>query len=270
MKIKVFDKITTELVEMDSSVEFETYYTADNGQSTIIPMSSKWKKIGILVSGGLDSALLLYLTAKTIIDNNLEVKIQPISLEIPTKAKNLESSRAIISEIRKILDADKIILDSKEVIMPHEYGTLEGYIAGKKFQFFNDTMTDMYNSEELSFDYNGNTKNPPEHVRNHFHNNNVKHGREYNRDNPQTIYNGPWSASPHYMIDKSGIINLYIKHGILESVATKTLSCDQNIDTAIHEKLDIPCGKCWWCDERKWGFESNNAIDNSPKQPRLW
>lgn len=267
MKINCYNKNLSKYFEYDSDIEFETKYTADNGQSTIIPMSSKWKTIGILASGGLDSTLLIYLTAKTIIDNNLDIKILPISLELETKVKNLSSARAILAEIKKTLNADDVILEGKEVFMSAEFSSVEGYHSGNKTKFFNDTVVNLYNAGEFQQEFNGNTLNPPAHIRNNFHNNQY---REYNRDEPPTIYNGIWSASPHAMIDKCGIINLYIKHGILDTISPLTLSCDQDIDNAIRAELDIPCGECWWCDERKWGFESNNAIDTAPKQPRLW
>jgi len=244
---------------------FETKYTATNGQSTIIPLNPNWKAVGVQLSGGLDSALLLYLTTKTIKENNLDVKILPFSIEVPSKAKNLSSARKIISVVSDLLDAEDIILPGKELFMPEEKST---HKRNKKNMYFNREVKNLLRSGEVDFEFNGNTKNPPSKVRKKFINNKV--GRMRDRDARTSIYNGTYSASPHAMIDKQGIISLYIKHDLIDILATHTLSCDANISDIIKFQMDIPCGKCWWCNERKWGFESNKISDPAPVLPKIW
>ena len=55
---------TDDYAEIHADVEYE--FTADSGASTIVPLGKDWHTVGVQVSGGLDSALLLFLTTKAI------------------------------------------------------------------------------------------------------------------------------------------------------------------------------------------------------------
>ena len=85
-----------EFIEVVADVEVE--FKADSGSSTIVPLGKNWHTVGIQVSGGLDSALLLFLTAKSIQQTGLDINIQPISVFIPTKVKNIAATDAIIDK----------------------------------------------------------------------------------------------------------------------------------------------------------------------------
>jgi hypothetical protein len=237
--------------------DIEVKFTAESGSSTIIPLGKNWKTLGIQLSGGLDSALLLFLTTKAIQEHNLDIKIQPISIFIPTKAKNIVATTAIIDKVRELTGAN-FINDGLVVNMPMESTSPKD---GKKDQFFNTTVVNLFMENVIDFEFNGNTKNPPEHIRKYFDND---HARQKNRDNASSVYNSPRSASPHYNVDKRDIVNLYLKYDLINELAPLTISCDANID-AIHSKQStVPCGQCWWCHERKYGFDSNNIIDPAP------
>ena len=230
----------------------EIFYESLEGTSTIIPYSETWERILVQVSGGLDSALMLYLISKTLNELGSKTKIIPTSFEVPTKAKNLGSARAVIKKIKELLGAQNF-LDSVEVHIPIEHCTLEN-----KDRFFRETLVKLKKEKNLSFEFNGNTKNPPEDVRKYFRDND---DRQFYRDNRTTIYNSARSASPHAFVTKKGIVQLYRKHGILEELSPLTLSCDMDIQEIEERNLPIPCGECWWCRERRWGFESNNEVD---------
>ncbi len=238
----------------DVNADIEVAYTTSDGQSTLIPFSSEWKNIFVQTSGGLDSALLLYLTAKTFAAQKSDVKIIPFSLEIPTKAKNLASARAVIQRVR-VLTGYQNLQSGVEGHIPMELSE-----NPHKDAFFNSTLKSLWDKFDISFEFNGNTKNPPNEARRHFRDNDH---RQLTRDNRTTIYNSRYSASPHAMIDKKGIVELYIQQGILNELAPFTLSCDINLSEAKERGLDIPCQECWWCRERDWGFKSNGATDLS-------
>lgn len=230
-------------------VEFEERWPVSSGAATIIPMNSKWSGVGVQLSGGLDSAILLYLTIKTIQKYNLNVKVVPISLEIYNKAKNLGSARAVISKITELTG----FTNWGEIV---EAIGDETQAAGKgKMEFFTSVLTDVFSRELVDFEFNGVTRNPPLEVCSDFKYNEY---REFDRDNPETIYNGPENASPHAFMTKKDIVELYVIHGVLDDLAALTLSCDENLDNIISNQWNIPCGTCWWCRERRWGFESNN------------
>jgi hypothetical protein len=239
------------------NAEIEEEFTADSGNSTVIPLGKFWKTVGIQLSGGLDSALLLYLTTKAIQKNNLDIKIQPISVFIPSKVKNIASTEAIIEKVRELTGVD-FINDGLIFDMPFNETTTHD---GKKDQFFINTIRNLFFEDKITFEFNGNTKNPPDEARIGWKND--EH-RQKNRDAAESIYTSSHSASPHYNMDKADIINLYLKHNIFDEIVPLTCSCDENIDVVHEHELNVPCGSCWWCEERRWGFESNNVEDPAP------
>lgn len=235
----------------NKNVEFEERWEVSSGAATIIPMNREWRAIGIQVSGGLDSAILLFLTVKTIQKHNLSTKIVPISLEIHNKAKNLGSARAVLDTVKRLTGFTNWGETVEAVGGEHEW---KG--QGKE-DFFTRVISKLFIEEKIDFDLNGITRNPPLEVCKDFKFNSY---RELGRDNPSTIYNGPTNASPHAFMTKKDIVELYIKHGVLDELASCTLSCDENLDVITRNDWNIPCGICWWCAERKWGFRSNNII----------
>lgn len=237
--------------------DIEIKFTADSGSSTIIPLGKDWKTVGIQLSGGLDSALLLFLTTKAIQESGLDIKIQPISVFIPTKVKNIVATNAIIEMVREITGAN-FINDGLVCNMPESETS---HIGGKKDKFFERNITQLFTNGVIDFEFSGNTKNPPKEIRKHFKNDKW---RQKNRDSAGSIYSGTCSASPHYNMDKHDIVNLYIKYDLVDKLAPLTVSCDEDVDIVYAEKLNVPCGTCWWCEERKWGFSSNNVKDPAP------
>jgi len=238
------------LVEVNATTEVS--YEAQDGMKTVIPLGDHWRQVLVQTSGGLDSALLLYLVSKTLKEVNSKAKIIPLSLEVPIKAKNLSSARAVISKVREITENPNI-LPGIEIGIP-----VEKSHPPHKNQFFNDVIMDLYRAQVFDFEMNGNTKNPPEEVRRDFL---YDEYRQTDRDSRLTIYNAPISASPHAMIDKSGIVYLYQKEGLIDELAPLTLSCDMNLSEIEERNLSVPCGICWWCRERQWGFDSNQLKD---------
>jgi hypothetical protein len=230
---------------VDADIDYEVLYTAESGCSTIIPINESWKTIAVQTSGGADSALLLYLTAKTIKDKNLPITVLPVSVEVPTKAKTLSYARNVIKKVKELLNFDQFET-------PLEYHMpLEDAISSYKNKFFSSIMASIV-ADVANIEFNGNTKNPPESARKFFKNDIT---RELRRDNRVSIYNGIKSASPHAMMDKQDIANLYKKENIIDELFPITISCDENLNVIEKENLSIPCGQCWWCQERLWGFK---------------
>jgi 7-cyano-7-deazaguanine synthase in queuosine biosynthesis len=53
---------------------------------------------------------------------------------------------------------------------------------------------------------------------------------------------------PFANLNKKDIANLYIEHNLLEKLFPITTSCESLDNVTEH------CGKCWWCKERQWAF----------------
>lgn len=236
----------------------EHKYTAISGASSFVPINSSWTNLGVQISGGMDSALLLYLTAKTVKDNNYNVSIRPIHFDIPSKLP--VQPFAIIDKIEELLDFK--FGDVLKYDIPLEQCTKEAVLAGRgKKEFIIKTIREILMDNTIDFEFNGNTKNPPHEFRKKFKNNDY---REKNRDRTDTIYKGPKNASPHSFLDKADIVNLYMKYDLVDTLLPLTCSCDNWAETIKEKKLDVPCGQCWWCDERAYGFRQNNIIDPTP------
>ncbi|NQY99435.1 MAG: 7-cyano-7-deazaguanine synthase [Bdellovibrionales bacterium] len=238
-------------IELD--VEGEIAVTAANNQTILIPYNSAWKTVMIQVSGGLDSALLAFLTAREYAAMGLETKIQPLSFEVEAKAKTLNSARKIIAGIKeKLNDYDRILPGIEKVIPYHLCKNPH------KNQEFIKGIKEAWRQASVDFEFNGNTKNPPAETRESFANND---GREVGRDDRSTIYNGFKSASPLALVDKQAVVSLHHKYGLFEAVTRHTLSCDMEEEVVKAKGWSVPCGHCWWCYERAWGFESNGLQD---------
>lgn len=248
----VFSDIINKNFKID--IDFEEIFQSDYGNSTIIPVNKTWKCLGIQLSGGLDSALLLYLTALTFKKHNLKIEIQPITIDLLVKIDTENNVKNIINKVRELTGYDHI-KESLFFKLPEEISR----IRRANIKFFKDTVENLYNTKVIDFEFNGNTKNPPEDVRKNFINDDYY--RHHNRDSRTTVYNGTTSASPHALMSKKDIVNLYVKFEILDQLSSLTVSCNENIETIIEKKLTMPCKQCWWCNEREWGFKSNNAKD---------
>lgn len=226
---------------------FETIYKCNSGNNkVIIPLDPDWNVIGIQLSGGLDSALLTYLTAKTIHDHNLKIKIRPISCDVGNKPDYLPVARKVFKKIIEISDFD-------QWADPYEYKIplRESKNPFKLYASVNHLKA-LLTLKHIDYEFNGVTLNPPEDVRKNFHNDEF---RQTVRDTPESIYSGPLSARPMAFCDKQGVVELYRKFNLMKDLFPLTLSCDVNKEDVINGQ--IPCGTCWWCDERRWGLLSN-------------
>lgn len=253
--IQKFSDKTQSIIDIE--IDIEEVITADSGRTAIIPLSSKWHTLGIQVSGGLDSALLLYLTAKIIKQRNLNIKIQPIVIDLLVKVDNDVTTTNVINKVRDLLSVD-FIKDKLTYTIPEELSTIRRSNIG----FIDGVIRNLIDTDIISAEFNANTKNPPAEIRQNFINDDYY--RLKNRDSRTSVYNAELSMSPFALIDKQDIVNLYIKENILDQLSPLTISCNENTRDIEANNLPVPCGQCWWCQERRWGFSSNNATDTAP------
>ena len=238
--------------EIEAEGEFRI--SAKNDQEIIIPFNSRWDKVLVQLSGGLDSSLMTYLVAKKYAEAGLKTKIQPLSFEVVTKGKTLQTAREMLDQIRKLVPENNI-LPGIEVHIPEDL-----CVNPHKNNFMVHTVRQTCRDQQVSFEFNGNTKNPPEAVRKDFPDDQY---RQFQRDNCTTVYNSPLSASPLAMIDKESVIFLHQKFELIESVTATAVSCDMELKIIEYQGWNFPCGYCWWCRERMWGFTANGIIDPS-------
>lgn len=194
---------------------------------------SSYKNIGVQISGGADSALILYLLTKMVIDRNQEndVKIWPtvgydvdephnptylIASEIIENVKSTLKTDCIqplhISPYIQIADKDSHLRAGRLYLKHHR--KCETVVIG--------TSQGMPNNERDTEDELVGIKL-------------IEKANEYTDCLP-------WAA-----VNKKFISYQYKKFR-LDSLSKITRSCVINATT--------PCKKCWWCKERYWAFGS--------------
>jgi 7-cyano-7-deazaguanine synthase in queuosine biosynthesis len=214
---------------------------------------SSWKNVGYMVSGGLDSAIGLFLLAKEFKESNLEIAINPITYVLDTEYKPSQEDH-VKNIINKVIELTKyhFIHDSNFIFLSNEDSK-----PTRKNNKMQDVNSNFIIQKNLSALYVSDTLNPPEEIRKDWKDD---HKRSIWRDNalPSVeIHQNIAFVKPLVNLNKQHIVNLYKDLNLLDSLAVLTISCDETIDGMTFYKLPFPCGECWWCRERRWGFESN-------------
>jgi 7-cyano-7-deazaguanine synthase in queuosine biosynthesis len=185
-----------------------------------------YKKVGIMVSGGLDSALLLYLISKENKEQNNIYAIDALTVYRPDDAKN-HSSR-IIKLVEKLLGVTITHLEVGNPNVDPDNQVISG---------INDALfVRKYDNIFLA------TTAIPQHLINCF-------------DVPTRDTNSyPKLTQPWGSITKDQIVQYIIDHQLYELIEVSH-SC-----TGLQHGH---CGYCFNCKERQWAFEQNNFKDST-------
>ena len=114
-------------------------------------LGKKIKTLGIWLSGGLDSTLLLYLLIKEIQKNSIPIKIQPVTVE---KKLNVIETKKIIEKIVELLDCQSIL--EEQLI----YNTVD-WVNNDYYKTFHSKNIENVINGNYEYIYTGITKNPP-------------------------------------------------------------------------------------------------------------
>lgn len=188
--------------------------------------------VGILVSGGADSAMLLYLLMKEHTD-----KIYIFSLA--SSFKNNLNAKCCIDVVSKC--AELTGNQNFEHIMDYCHVQDSSIL----FELPNKYLTE----EKINWIYTGITKNPSATVTDTF----IDPTTETHERDPSivrdVIDNTRKVITPFTNIDKVQLSDLYKEYAVLDSLFSLTRSCE-TLDSIGFDH----CGVCWWCEERNWGF----------------
>jgi len=179
-------------------------------------------KIGILVSGGIDSALLYYLLLLKNKDYNWQFKITPYTILRKEGSKNY--SLGVINHIHYLHN------------MPKTQLNIVGDPDVEEIQQVETGVQEVLKTND--FIYLGIIQSLPEHSINWIRPKFVETKR---------------IKYPLLNLNKSHIIDLLFQYN-LESLLELTHSC------AVNEI--IPCGNCNGCNERLWGLKTMNKHYN--------
>lgn len=287
--IKLFEsnnKLYQNIVKKYNELSFHDMY------GLIIPFSSKWKNIGINLSGGADSACLTMLLCNIIKKNNYDCKIHiithcrcwktkpwqfPISLKVYNKLKEkwpniigkryknyippeIEQTNAgspFVDQKGEKQSGDNIVVDSF-----NRYITYKVNLNAT----FNATTLNPSNKEFITKLGSIGVLEPPKRSKT------AENGLE---ENVIWKYYSHYECTPFVFIEKNVIMAFYDLYENLD-LLNITRSCEGEIDQfdinkkvkswenySKNENMEVPlCGECYWCVEREWSIlNKDKCID---------
>lgn len=190
--------------------------------------------IGLSLSGGTDSALILFLLAKMIKERNQNSFIYPIH-GYDVARKNVHSYKAAESIISHV----KYLLNDNNIIKPPHIFAYNKKLPITKDAFHDANYEYMQRRYKIPFIIRGITQGMP--------------------NDPRPLVKGDGDAQkiskyaidtwilPFGTVDKRFIAHQY-KVFNLESLYKITHSCIADSPT--------PCKQCWWCKEKYYAFKS--------------
>jgi hypothetical protein len=235
-----------------------------------IPFSTSWKKIGVNLSGGADSACLTFLLCKIIQDNNIDCKVDVIT---HIRCWDTRPWQEPISEkvFNKLKSMFPTIIENRytNFIAPG----IEDGVAGKvimsqgRLRSGDQIQVDEFNSYcifKYKFDgiFNATTHNPFDLV---IEGEPLSRRIDVEKKKPLLVLDrkGSHVFLPFLLVDKSWILAQYYLFKITDLYET-TRSCEGDLsDSQLSKFLSdlaeykagqyVPiCGKCFWCQERAW------------------
>ena len=182
-------------------------------------------KIGILMSGGIDSWVLYNLL-------KLTPNCPPISIFIIMAGGDGGVGYDTPERISLLTDRDDII-EIDKFIECTENDSPNFKPWAKIIEMSMDYIIERYGLDEL---YNGSNMNPP-----------IEHFPEFNIDE---MSNRPWTI-PNLWSIKCPLLHLY-KYHIIDLANRHNINIKNTHSCNVDPHGD--CGKCWWCLEKQWGY----------------
>ena len=202
--------------------------------------------IGIMVSGGVDSAILLYYL----------MKHSNETIHIYTLASNLKYRRNAIIAPRVV---EKCIELTGNINVVHHISYNENAGPGtlnNSAEWEEEALTRM-----ISIGYGGVTMNPPDAIADSFA---PELDRQLSRSDSgdnDLFYSDNKFYTPWANTNKKGIAKMYREENLMDSLFPITRSCEYDPTCEYFDEIKDPqlehCGECWWCKEREWAFKEN-------------
>jgi 7-cyano-7-deazaguanine synthase in queuosine biosynthesis len=188
-------------------------------------------KVGLFISGGLDSSLMLYLITKEIKEKNSNVEF--ITYTVEQHSKNTKQHvNAIIKVVEKLngVKIENVEVGKQDYAHP-DFEVMYGVLDALNRERFTDKMIDMiYLAATCVPDDLKNVNGVPK-----------RHAQSFFK------VSQPWGE-----LSKDHIVNYILQNNLTDLIKT-THSC-----TVLGNSH---CGECWNCKERIWAFEKNNSKD---------
>ena len=225
-------------------------YDIETGQEIDFFIPEKFDKIAVNCSGGADSSLLLYMVVDFLEkENRKNTKITVLTCANDFKGRwNARNSTSVINFI---IEKTKTNLIDKH---------LSYYRDVQDKKYFHEVEYGLINRGEVNLIVSGITANPMSGDTTVYDITGklieLKDEALPERDGTN---NKVWAEheeaswyTPFANIDKKFISAMYKKYNLVDSLLPLTRSCESFGEST--QDYTQPCGKCWWCLERKWGF----------------
>lgn len=189
--------------------------------------------VGVMVSGGADSALLLYF-----ILSRYKSKVHVFSTS-PGPRLEIDPTYSL-----KVVRACMSLTGNYNV--EHHINYTESWAGSAIFR-----LPEQYFREgRIKYIFTGITKNPPLEVSNEWpsQGNIPTERRDPSERRDPHCHSEDGKVYPWTNLDKSDLASIYKEHNLIEPLFTQTRSC---VDTTVGMEH---CGTCWWCRERIWAY----------------
>ena len=197
--------------------------------------------IAIKMSGGADSAIIAYIIAKYIFEENQNLRIYPVTVSHPGKEYQIPFANDVINYIKTKFD--------QEIFLEHQ--TAKCTNPDDYTSTMDSIVNSLYKEEKIQAHFVGITQNPPPDAFDEA-GSNLPTGfdRSFNKVKPTYMEysNNRHAYMPLVNINKKGVAELYETLEILDLFSV-TRSCEKYTDDFSQH-----CTHCWWCKERYWGF----------------
>lgn len=243
------------------------------------------ENVGIFLSGGLDSAVILCLIAKTFTEQGITAPIQPVTVRRGNPTGISEYDRVdiypyvekIINYVRTrypgIVIHDTIREEANYWWVSKHNGA--GHIGSYTYQqevlaaflqwkYARPELVSEKNSQAMQnllyCEYNGSTKNPPPlsgvpaSEENHRDHNDHKYMTGYATSLSRGSHDFVAEYEPIRNSDKRITMWLANQIGVLDDLLPITRSCEGGPEET--KNFTQECMQCWWCLERKWALEN--------------
>jgi hypothetical protein len=275
------DSLTMSKLEQTNSI-FKTPYGD-------VYINYSAKSFGVRLSGGFDSALMLYLLAKSLSENNSNAIVYPMTtkkwnttdIESFDAADSYVYADRVIEWVRNKFSAVNI---NNSLKRGAEFWWIPNFVNGQDRSSYLNTQNMLssyinwqnvtkYLEDNLDTDpttllyceYAGTTKNPSIHLTD-FPRGPESH-RESNKPNaiapksPTVAYFTEYFCEyePFRNTDKRLTFWLADNLGILEDLLLLTRSCEGNKYST--NNFTQECNECWWCFERNWAHKNFKRTD---------
>lgn len=223
-----------------------------SGQTIDFEIPEQYKKIAVNCSGGADSSILLLMVIQYLIDNNRD----DVTVSVST-CSNDKKGRWNGRKAADVIDYVLRKTNFRNFDMHYTY-----YRDVQSESYFHEVESKLFSDGRIDLFISGVTCNPPTGAMVVDKNNKVVYlademlPERTGTDHPTWYLNGSHAFyTPFANIDKRFIASMYSSYDADDLLDT-TRSCESIPNETDDIKLfeTTPCGKCWWCLERKWAF----------------